>query len=83
MNLQTFNTNAVLSWPSYYGDFTLQSVRDVIASNSWATVAGTPVVVASQYVLTTDPFPATCFTGSRATERLEAEIRVHLRSSAV
>lgn len=55
LNIQKFNTNAVLSWQSYYGDFTLQSVTNVIASNSWAAVAGTPVVVANQYVLTNGP----------------------------
>ena len=55
LNIQNFSANAVLSWPSYYGDFTLQSVTNVIASNSWATVVGTPRGVANQYVLTNSP----------------------------
>jgi hypothetical protein len=55
LNIQKFNTNAILSWQSYYGDFTLQSVTNVIASNSWATVADMPTVVANQYVLTNGP----------------------------
>ena len=52
LNMPKFATSAVLSWQSCYGDFTLQSVTNVIASNSWANVTGTPVVVAHQYLLT-------------------------------
>jgi hypothetical protein len=55
LNIQKFSTNAVLSWPSYYGDFTLQSLTNIIASNSWASMAGTPGVVGNQYVLTNGP----------------------------
>jgi hypothetical protein len=55
LNIQKFNTNAVLSWQACYGGFTLQSVTNIISSNSWATVVGTPVVVASQFVLTNGP----------------------------
>lgn len=52
LNIQRATTNAIIAWPFYYGDFTLQSVTNVIASNSWANVAGTPVVVGTQLVLT-------------------------------
>jgi hypothetical protein len=55
LTIQKFMTAAVLSWPSYCGDFTVQSVPDINASNSWANVAGTPVVVGSQNVLTNGP----------------------------
>jgi hypothetical protein len=61
LNIQRVNANAVLSWPSYYGEITLQSVTNVIASNSWATVAGTPVVVAGQYLLTNGPISGNRF----------------------
>jgi len=61
LNIQKLATNAVLSWQSYYGDFTLQSVTNVIASNSWTAVAGTPVVVANQYVLTNGPISGNKF----------------------
>lgn len=61
LNIQKFTTNAVLAWQSYYGDFTLHSVTNVIASNSWTTVAGTPVVVANQYVLTNGPISGNKF----------------------
>lgn len=46
---------AVVSWPSFYGDFTLQFVADLNASNSWANVAGTPAVIGNQNVLTDGP----------------------------
>jgi hypothetical protein len=55
LNIQQVGNSAVLSWQSYYGDFALQSVTNVIAANDWATVAGTPVVVANQYRLTNSP----------------------------
>ncbi|HSU52917.1 MAG TPA: choice-of-anchor Q domain-containing protein [Candidatus Dormibacteraeota bacterium] len=56
LTIQRFATAAVLYWPSYYGDFILQSVTDINASsNNRANVAGTPVVVASQNVLTNGP----------------------------
>jgi hypothetical protein len=61
LTIQQFATAAILSWPSYFGDFTLQSVTDIKASNSWANVAGTPVVVGSQNVLTNAPISGNRF----------------------
>jgi hypothetical protein len=61
LTIQRFTTDAVLSWPSFYGDFTLQSVTDLTASGSWANVAGTPLVVGSQYVLTNSPISGNRF----------------------
>ena len=55
LTIQQFANAAVLSWPSYYGDFTLQSVTDMNVSNSWANVAGTPAVVGSQNIVTNGP----------------------------
>src|SRR5262249_48011754 len=52
LTIQRFATAAVLSWPSYYNDFVVQSVTDLNASNGWATVAGTPAIIANQNVLT-------------------------------
>ena len=54
LNIQLLTTNAVVSWPAYYGDFTLQSATNLLDSNAWAT-AGTPVVVGNQFVLTNTP----------------------------
>ncbi len=40
LNIQQIGTNAVLSWPSYYGngEFSLQSSINLASSNSWAAV---------------------------------------------
>lgn len=61
LNIHKFTTNAVVSWPSYYGDFTLQSVTNVILSNAWTAVVGTPVVSGNQYVLTNGPISGNRF----------------------
>jgi hypothetical protein len=55
LTIQRFANAAVLSWPSDFGNFTLQSATDINAPNSWANVAGTPVVIAGQNVLTNGP----------------------------
>jgi parallel beta-helix repeat protein len=61
LNIQQIAANVVLSWQSYYGDFTLQSVTNVIDTNSWATVVGTPALIANQYVLTNGPISSSQF----------------------
>jgi hypothetical protein len=55
LTLQRFGTSAVLTWPSYYADFTLQSATDLFPQGSWANVPGTPPIVASQFVVTNGP----------------------------
>jgi hypothetical protein len=49
LNIQTVGTDIVLSWPWYYGGFTLQSTTNPVASNTWTSAAGGPVVVAGQF----------------------------------
>jgi hypothetical protein len=61
LTIQQFGTAAVLSWPSYYSDFTLESATDINAPDSWANVAGTPAVIASQNVLTNAPISGNRF----------------------
>jgi hypothetical protein len=61
LTLQQFATAAVLSWPSYYNDFTLQSTTDINAPNNWANVAVTPAVVGNQNVLTNAPMSGNRF----------------------
>ncbi len=57
LNIQQIGTNAVLSWPSYYGngEFGLQSSINLASSNSWAAVPGTPAVIGTQYFQTNSP----------------------------
>lgn len=59
--IQQADSAAVLSWPAYYGGFTLQSVANPILSNGWATVAGTPVVSGDHYVFTNSPISGNQF----------------------
>jgi hypothetical protein len=59
--IQKAGSAAVLSWPSYYGGVTVQSVTNVILSNAWTTVASTPVVSGNQYVFTNSPITGNKF----------------------
>ena len=61
MNFQVLANNAVFSWPIYYGDFALQCLTNLLASNSWVNVAGTPVAVGNQYFLTNGPISGNRF----------------------
>jgi len=45
-------TNLVVTWPSYYGDFSLQSTVNLLASNSWINVTDPPVVIGGQFMVT-------------------------------
>jgi hypothetical protein len=42
----------VLSWPAWYGDFTLQSATSLKGANIWSDVPDTPVQVGNQVVVT-------------------------------
>jgi hypothetical protein len=55
LSIQRSTTNTIVAWPFYYGDFTLQSVTNVAASNNWVNVPGTPAVVGNQNVITNGP----------------------------
>ena len=52
LGLDMVSNNVVLSWPAYYGDFTLQSATNLQGSNIWTDVPDTPIVVGSQLVVT-------------------------------
>lgn len=45
----------VLSWPAWYGDFTLQSATSLQSPNGWMDIPGTPVVIGSRLVVTNRP----------------------------
>ncbi len=51
LGLGMVSNNAVLSWPAYYGDFTLQSATNLQAPNNWSDVPVAPVVVGTQLVV--------------------------------
>jgi hypothetical protein len=51
LNIQHTGTSAVLSWPNYYGNFTIQTNGSLTAASGWGNAPGTPVVLGTQYVL--------------------------------
>jgi hypothetical protein len=61
LQIASANNSAVQSWESYYGDFTLQMVTNVVAANDWMNVGSTPVLVGNQYVLTNGPIAGNKF----------------------
>ena len=50
--VQKAATNIIVSWPSYYGDFVLQSTTNLSGANNWAIVPGSPVIVGNLFNLT-------------------------------
>lgn len=52
LGLDVVSNNVVLTWPAYYGDFTLQSATKLQGSTIWTDVPDAPVVVGSQLVVT-------------------------------
>jgi hypothetical protein len=52
LNIQRTGTNVVLSWPVAAIDFRLQSVTNLVASNSWAAVGGAPGSAEGQFTVT-------------------------------
>src|SRR4030095_8596622 len=53
--------SAVLSWPFYYGDFSAQSTTNLLSSNSWVAVAGTPVMSGNKFFQTNSPISTNRF----------------------
>jgi predicted outer membrane repeat protein len=54
LTIQALAGGAVLSWPSYYGGFSVISVTN-LASTNWVSIPGIPLVMSSQYVVTNSP----------------------------
>jgi hypothetical protein len=51
----TNGTQVLITWPAYYGDFTLQSSSNLFAPGSWAGVTDKPTVVGDLFVVTNTP----------------------------
>jgi hypothetical protein len=45
------NTNMILTWPSYYGDFTLQSATNLQGTINWSYMSVMPVLVGTQLMV--------------------------------
>jgi hypothetical protein len=52
LGLGVVSNNVVVSWPAYYGDFTLQFATSLAGLNNWAVVTNPPVVVGNQFMVT-------------------------------
>lgn len=61
LNIQQAGTNVVLSWPSNYTGFTLQSSTNVALSNSWGSAGGSAGVVGTLYQQTNGPISGDLF----------------------
>ncbi len=59
--IQKAGNAALLSWPFYYGGFTVQSVTNPSASNSWTAEAGSLVVSSNLYFFTNGPLSSKKF----------------------
>ena len=53
--IQKVASAAVLSWPSYYGGFAVQSATNLSLANAWTSVPGAPAVSGTQYLFTNSP----------------------------
>ncbi len=59
--IQKAGNAALLSWPFYYGGFTVQSVTNPSTSNSWTAEAGSLVVSSNLYFFTNGPLSSKKF----------------------
>jgi len=59
--IQKAGNAAVLSWPYYYGGYSVQSATNLSFPNSWTIEAGSPVVSSNLYVFTNSPISGNKF----------------------
>jgi hypothetical protein len=52
LGMSVANNNVVLSWPAYYGEFSVQSTATLPGGDNWTLVPGTPVVVGDIFCVT-------------------------------
>ncbi len=58
LNIQQSGSTAVLSWPNYYGNFSVQTNGNVSSPGGWDTLPGTAVVVGTSWFQTNHPISA-------------------------
>jgi hypothetical protein len=57
----TNGTQVLITWPAYYGDFTLQSSSNLLVPGTWIGVTNLPVVVGDLFVVIDRPTNAMTF----------------------
>jgi hypothetical protein len=55
LNIQQFGNAAVLSWPSYYTNLTLQSSPNLGSVTNWVNASGSAALIGNQYRQTNSP----------------------------
>jgi autotransporter-associated beta strand protein len=61
LNIQQLGNAAVLSWPSYYTNLTLQSSTNLGSASNWVNASGSAVVIGNQYWQTNSPISGAQF----------------------
>lgn len=61
LSIQAFGNAAILSWPNYYGNFSVQTNASITAPAVCADAPGTPTVIGTQYFLTNTPISGNRF----------------------
>jgi predicted outer membrane repeat protein len=61
LNLQHSGTNAVLSWPAFSAEFTLQTATNLTAPSNWIAAGGVAALVGDQYRQTNSPISSNRF----------------------
>jgi hypothetical protein len=52
LSITSIPPNIIVSWPSFYGDFNLESVTMLSGANNWSSVSNVPAAVGAQYNVT-------------------------------
>jgi hypothetical protein len=61
LSIQYAGNAAVLSWPGYYGSFSVQTNGNLAVPGGWGNAPGTPAVVGTQYQQTNSPIAGNQF----------------------
>jgi hypothetical protein len=52
LSITSIPPSVIISWPSFYGDFNLESVTMLSGANNWSSVSNIPAAVGAQYNVT-------------------------------
>ena len=52
LSITSIPPNVIVSWPSFYGDFSLESVTMLSGANNWSSVGNVPAAIGARYNVT-------------------------------
>jgi hypothetical protein len=61
LSLGQGSNSVVISWPAYYGDFTLQSTTNLLLPDNWNSMTDLPALVGNVFAVTNSPVGANRF----------------------